>query len=310
MAREITNKKIIQILESLDIEYWTAGNNVSLDSVNIQCIFCDDHSNHLGIFFPSGIFHCWRCNKKGYFEIIIQKIKQCTYEEAEKLITEGQSFKKSAIEQIKEKMQPKLNTTENKKFEIKGIALPKEAKPVGFFKGEALLENFLRRRKLTLETCTKYNCYVCEGGEYCSRMIIPVFFQGIMVSFQAADMTKTSATKYKSLGNVDLNSFLYNYDNITDRIIITEGVFDCWRVGKDAVATFGTHITERQLDLIEQKKPKEIILAWDNDAYVKALKQARKLPRCSKIRVLRLPRGEDPDSLGSEAMWRLIDAAN
>ena len=84
-------------------------------------------------------------------------------------------------------------------------------------------------------------------------------------------------------------------------MILTEGVFDCWRVGEDAVATFGTHITEEQKKLIHRKNLKELIFAWDGDAYWKARKIAQQFT-CSleKVRIVLFNKEEDPDSYGKE----------
>jgi DNA primase len=108
----------------------------------------------------------------------------------------------------------------------------------------------------------------------------------------------------------DINQYLYNYDQIKDggRIIINEGILDGWRVEDDYVCTFGTHITDRQRDLILKKNPHEVVMLWDSDAYWQALRESKQFePFVGVVRTIKLPDGEDPDSLGKEAAFKLIN---
>ena len=121
------------------------------------------------------------------------------------------------------------------------------------------------------------------------------------MSYQAVDLTQRSKLRYKTApGNI--NDYLYNYDKATgERLIIVEGILDAWRVGGEALATFGTHLTTKQMRLIIQKKPKEVIFAWDNDAYFKAREEADKLRgHVPEVIIAAFPQEYDPDSFGKE----------
>jgi len=91
-------------------------------------------------------------------------------------------------------------------------------------------------------------------------------------------------------------------------MIVTEGILDAWRVGKDAVCSFGTHITDTQRDLILSKKPKVLIFCWDGDAWVKGRKEANFFrPFIDKVYSVIMPKDEDPDSFGTDNIHRLIE---
>jgi DNA primase len=136
-------------------------------------------------------------------------------------------------------------------------------------------------------------------------MVIPVIFGGKVVSFQAADLTGKADLKYKTATS-NINNYLYGYDEIQDngRIIVTEGVLDAWRVGNDAVCTFGTHLTDLQRNLIIGKKPRELIFAYDGDYYWREFGHGSIpgwfVPFVDTIRVVEFPVNHDPDSYGKE----------
>ena len=299
-----SKQKIIDLLQKFEITYWTSGNNVSEDSVNIKCPFCDDHSNHLGIFEDTLIFHCWRCGAKGHFAYLLFVLTHLSYKECQRLLELNVvNFKESAVQTIEN-----IISSEKKSDKIvaKEVGLPDYFEPVTKNMNFPLLEMYLKRRKIDLETVIKYGCGICQVGKYMNRLIIPVVFQGRIVSFQAADLTGKAEKKYKAADN-EINQWLYNYDNIKDTMIVTEGVLDCWRVGEDAVATFGTHLTEQQEILILHKNLKKLIFCWDGDCYFFARKMAEIFkPFIEDVKVICLPKTEDPDSLGTEKVWEYI----
>jgi len=300
-------QKIISILKRFEIPYWTEGKNVSVDSVNIQCPFCSDHSNHCGIFQDTLVFHCWRCNTKGPFERLLAKLTSFTEDECKDIIDNFDvTFKESTVEQIIEILNKEKNVEKSQKTKVE---LPKFFERVTYDIDFPLLFKYLERREIDLDTVVKMKCGVCLAGQYMNRLIIPIYQGEDLVAFQAADLTGRAQVKYRTgPKGVQINNYLYNYDSIEGRMIITEGVLDVWRVGSCAVATFGTHLTEKQKKLILDKKLNHLIFLWDGDAYWKARRAADFFkPFVEKVDVIMLPKGEDPDSAGTERVWKLIE---
>lgn len=303
----MSNKdKICSLLEKYDIPYWTEGKNVTEGAVNIKCPFCPDPSNHMGIFEETLLFSCWRCRTAGEFYHLLLQFVHISREEYEYYFNKASvDFKKSTEEQIREILEKK-DTYVEKKETIAVDSLPLYSEEITEKTSTPLFNAYLKRRKITLQDCIKYQCYL-GYGECANRMIIPIFFGGKLVSYQAADMTGKADLKYKTAkGNV--NEFLYGYDHIQKRMIITEGVFDKWRTGDEAVATFGTHLTQTQEQLILDKKLEELIFLWDSDAYWKAKVRAEYF--CTfipKVKVVYLPEGHDPDSLGYPGIEECIN---
>jgi DNA primase len=310
-------REIINILEHYEITFWTEGKNVSENTVNVQCPFCDDHSNHCGIFHPSGVYHCWRCTAKGPLVKLLSEITGLSQDQIEVFTSQREtSFKGDTQEIIRDIINGKEEV--KKPTEKHKVKLPKHARRITKSTKSRLLDAFLERRNFSISQCIKYCCYICEAGEYMHRIIIPVFFNNELVSFQGVDMTGWANLKYRTApGNI--NEYLYEYDTIKrdDILIVTEGVFDCWRVGDDSIASFGTSLTKTQKQLIIDKSPQILVFAWDADAWWKARKQAEEFkPHIRRIKALTLPfiasynlEGHDPDSLGRTQTWELIEQA-
>jgi len=304
-------KTIISVLEHHEIQYWTQGKNVSEDSINIQCPFCDDHSNHCGIFKDTLGYHCWRCNKTGTFDFLVaylthRPVEECT----EEIASFGISFGQDAVDQILDLLNPLPDVFQEKDPEV--ITLPPYFEPITASTDFPLLDYYMAQRKVAREVLIEHRCGICTVGECMNRLVIPVYYQDELVSYQAADMTGRSDVKYRTAKN-EINQFLYRWDMVDlslGYLVLVEGVLDAWRLGGNTVATFGTSLTTRQRTLIVQSKVPCIVLCWDGDAWLHAKEEMEELQpyvdRIGQVSVS-LPVGEDPDSYGHSNTWREIN---
>jgi len=300
-------KRLIRILNDYSIEYWTSGKNVSEDAVNVQCPFCSDQSNHCGIFEDTLVFHCWRCSATGPFVRLFQQLTNLTSAECERILDSSDvNFKQSSREQI-DQLLNKEQVAEVEDSQNLEIALPEYSELITSKTRSILLDNYLKRRDISFNTILEHNCYICEVGRYMHRMIIPIYYNEKLVCYQAADLTGKADIKYDIPKQVDINTYLYGIDDISTSMILVEGILDAWRLEEFACATFGTHITDEQKNLIEDKHLDTLIFCWDSDAYWKAKKQAKYFePFINNIKVIEFPKNEDPDSFGKWKTLKLI----
>jgi hypothetical protein len=294
---------IKNILEKHNVKYWTEGKNVSPDTINVQCPFksCGDHSNHMGIFKSNLLFHCWKCNKKGHLSFLLavltgQPVERCEQEIRSEKITLGLGEEEQEFE---EQDSPKKKQVS---------PLPDFFEPLNYQINNSLLNSYTKRRKLTIDTLIERKCGICKAGPYMHRLIFPITFNNQQVSFVAADMTGQAKTKYLFPNS---EKYLYGYDEIPDEpdiLVVTEGVLDILRVGiKFGVAQLGSYMTDVQKLHILRKKPKNLVFALDGDAYWHAKESAKFFdPIIENVVTIRMPFEEDPDSLGTEAIWNLI----
>lgn len=293
---------IITLLEKYKIEYWTEGKNVSPGSINVQCPFCDDHSNHCGIFHDSLVYHCWRCDASGSFDYLLARITGQDLETLKEEISDfGFSFQTDSLAQVEEIWREKSSPSEQRVVPEDPVVLPRFFELVTEKLDFPLLDWYLNLRGYTRNTLIEYQCGICAVGECMNRMIIPVIFNGQLVSYQAADLTRRAQVKYKTAPG-EINNFLYRWDTIDWRknyVVLVEGVLDAWRFGDNALCTFGTHLTDRQKNLLIQSHVQKVIISWDGDAWEKSLEHAEDLNTfIPEVFVVKFPQEHDPDSFG------------
>lgn len=82
---------VLSYLDDMGIEYSTGGDNVSSGWVGIQCPFCSDHKNHLGINLNHKNFSCWICNERGDVVKLIQELEGISFIKAKQRVEEYQN---------------------------------------------------------------------------------------------------------------------------------------------------------------------------------------------------------------------------
>ena len=111
--------------------------------------------------------------------------------------------------------------------------------------------------------------------------MIPVYLDGKLVTWQGRHIGDNKI-RYRSASNdiaMNIKDTLYNIDNCyLDKVIVVEGVFDCWRIGDDCVALFGIALRDRQIALLAERF-NEVYLLFDPEpeAQDRARTCARKL---------------------------------
>jgi len=231
---------IKHILDQHGIPNWTEGKNVAPGWINIQCPFCDDSSNHFGFNPKKEYGSCWKCGHH-FLDDTFQQLLSITKHEAVKLIEENKT--NDLISAYNRRKRIHRNST---------LELPK-----GSGELKKMHKVYLQNRNFDPEKIEKE--YHITGtkmlGEYNYRIIIPIFVNGKLVSYQGRDITGKSDTRYKACQPEDEvichKDIVYNADRVQQRKgIIVEGVTDVWRIGAGAVATFGTSYTNAQIKFI------------------------------------------------------------
>lgn len=157
------------------------------------------------------------------------------------------------------------------------------------------------------------------GARYCltplpeyphltNRLIVPIIYNGKMVSWQArylGDANWRVVPKFYNQSDSRKNTVLYNFD-VAKRypfVAVNEGYFDTWRIGDAAVAVLGKTVSEAQLRLLISTW-KVVLLALDDDAYYESEEAYRRLS--TSVTTVRIPLpGKDPDQMTQEEFWEL-----
>jgi len=278
---------VLAYLESQGVPHWTSGKNVSEGWVNIRCIYCDDKSNHLGINLTTGVHNCWKCGRIGGPARLIVALERCSFKKAYAILetfkTEGtQVYSKPAS------MAPP-GAFELPKLTIETLPDTHRAYLISRgFDPDQLVADYGIKATLNI-------------GQYRQRIIIPIFFDRELVNFVARDITGNFEHRYLMPKTSEVllrrDQLLYDVDRIGKSIAIVEGVFDAWRIGRGAVATFGTRVTDEQCNILYRKKVERVFIIFDHDASLnEGHKLAKKLSHViPHVENLTISEG-DPDS--------------
>ncbi|MEQ8838038.1 MAG: toprim domain-containing protein, partial [Lacipirellulaceae bacterium] len=139
------------------------------------------------------------------------------------------------------------------------------------------------------------------------------------LGWQARSLEQTPlAPKYFLSSGLRKTAILYNLSRAAQcngPLVICEGVFDCMRVGENAISLLGCTISPTQANLLRRyAKGKDVVILLDRDAEEKARAIAWTLRKLSadtfgKIAVARLPEHRsDPGESTKEEVWHSIDA--
>ena len=276
----------IRFLTDYNITYWTQGKNVQDGWVNITCPNpeCNDKSQHGGFNIMKGYYNCWKCGHQSLRFII-------------SLLT-GESNPTNIINEYMGSTIIRKRLNKKVKSNVTNIKLPgTELKKMH--------RKYLLKRGFDPDYIEKK--YKIKGtgitGDWKYRIIIPIYYKGQLVSYQGRDITDQQELRYKTLSKdesiINPKHVLYNLDNCKEEyIIVTEGAFDCWRLGNDSCATLGTSITKEQLRLLRKYKKIFFIFDPESEAYKKAKKAANELAIFGcKTEIIKLDEASDPAEL-------------
>jgi hypothetical protein len=154
--------------------------------------------------------------------------------------------------------------------------------------------------------CSKSDRFVCEN-----RLIIPVYHNKQMVGWQArpafdTDWKTSDLPKYYISPGMPRRQILYNLGNARrfQTGVIVEGETDVWRLGPQAVCTFGATMTEPQQSLFKSAFATHSgVLLYDPDVKEKTADRVQQivhelnLSLKSGFCTVDLPDGTDPGSL-------------
>jgi DNA primase len=306
----------LKILKDFKINFIESHPEVSKSCVGIDCPFCGDIGKHLGIFREHGNYYCWKCGSKGSLFRLLHILKGISWEEyLDKLDISYKGMGTSVKETLtaifkkhsKRKESVEITRQEHKEF--------KETwKELSIVQNKLILR-FLNKRQLNYNDLQYYGAKIAISGKFIHRLIIPIPapFIGNDECFIARDLTGQAIKKYVVESDINIHQIpYYNFplDMPYKELVITEGIFDVWAI-KNYFATclFGKVLSLHQFNSVVAMNDhiKTIIIALDGDAKKDTLKlKAQLKPFFEEVKTLYLPEKEDPSSLGTIKIEKLI----
>lgn len=300
---------IIELLDEYDIEYWTSGKNVSHGWIGLRCPFCEDYSNHLGIHKKSLACRCWKCGKHN-LKSVLREVLEISHKEAFKISKrlEGQP---GGADETQNSVLSNYASGEK----IVAVRLPEESSR----RFPKLHTEYLRHRNFApLKTIRKYRLKAVENlGKYKFRIIIPIIFQGKIVSFTSRDVTGMASIPYLAADQKrypNPKHFLYNIDSIPKggNAVLVEGPTDVWRLGDGAISCLGVEHHETQLVHLYKKKVNTLFVLYDNDEPGRRASRMiakRSIPFVNQVEIvkLNLEGVNDPGEMSKEEAEILME---
>ena len=311
---------IQEFLSQKNIEYRTSGKNVGSGNINICCLFCGEGRFHLSLSLNKEVYSCWICGEKGNYEKLISKLLNISYIEAKELINPQNDLKK-----VLEERKNKMEIIEEKPNKNNKLDLPPYTNP--FVKDSSNIWQIVAHRflvnkyNLSWEQILEAKLHYCYFGKYKNSIIIPIYKDEKLVNFIGRVWVKNSKKRYINCSNeeslVNTKDLLYNIDNIktgSELLIIVEGAMDAIKTGLDrTVATLGSEISQEQINLLVELKPKKIIVLADNDpGNPNTVKKAQKicdyLSPFMNTKMIEIPyMGKDPADLTKNELANLLN---
>lgn len=261
---------IIQLYKDFNVPFATEGHKHCREGwVNTTCPFCTGNPGmHLGYNMADNFYVCWRCGWKATHKALALLI-HVSEKEAKEIARKygGKSHVKSTV----------TVRIGQKKFRLPPSTAPMNDRH----------KRYLTKRKFDPEVIEKIwdvqgtgPISLMDGISFSHRLVIPIYWENRIVSFQTRDITAKHSLRYitcpEQRERIKHKHIFYQAipTKDSDACICVEGVTDAWRFGYGAIATFGIKYTKYQVREIS-KRFKKVFVVFDDDP--QAIKQSEKL---------------------------------
>jgi hypothetical protein len=293
---------IIQLYQDFSITYVLEGHKHSREGwVNTECPHCSgSFGYHLGYNIDNNYYVCWRCGWHPVINTISKLLNQSEKNVYHLLKQYGGTFSPIKKEKV---------TSCNKKV---------HQLPSGVTSLSNSHKKYLEKRNFdpdylehTWNLLSTTPTSTLDNKSYKHRIIIPIIWNEVQVSYQGRDITGKTDLRYKACPKdrelIHHKHILFGKQKKWKSTgICVEGAFDVFRFGVYSFATFGIKYTATQLRLIA-KTFKRVPVIFDCEPQAKA--QADTLISELKFRGVesfRVDISDDPGNMKQEEANYLI----
>ncbi len=287
-----------------------------------ECFWCHKDKDHFNFNIKTNKGGCLKCGK-GFHSVVqmICKLEHLNETRAKLYLMHGSLEERSKMSLVKDILgKNKIDEKTESEIEHLNTELPDEFIPmvdltITGVKIRIPLE--FKERNYSRKIISKAKIGYCGEGDYACRIIFPIYCKD-MKSFVARRIHEWQNKKYKNPPGSKHSQLLYNYNNMPEYgglIFVVEGVTDVlrlWSYGLYAVCTFGKKISFKQIDLLVELQPKEVVSVFDGDAVKQNKKSFEKLSLRLNASYMVLPKKNDeeyydPDDLPKEKFFKAFE---
>lgn len=145
------------------------------------------------------------------------------------------------------------------------------------------------------------------------RVYIPVYHNGKMISYVGRTcwwLPLDASLKYKYPKGIRVTDYLFNWDMLkqAEQLTLVENTFNAiwiWNNLTGCTSTFGSNLSDRQIELISQGEAKSVVIMWDEGADHSAAKAVKKL-KAKGVRATYLKIHGQPDDHALDYIDQMI----
>lgn len=227
----------VDILDELNIPYQGEGEEgVREGWINLCCPYCPHEGTgkfYLGYSLERNACTCWTCGSHSLADVLVHSA-DISYADAKKLLGD---LDRSEVQQ-------------RKSNRGKLVLPPNLGHLTGHHDDYLLCRGF---DPATIEKQWKIQA-IGTSAKYAWRIFIPVYSNGVMVSWTTRAIREDAIPKYWSASPeqeiLNHKTLLYGADHARHTVIVVEGPLDVWAIGYGAVGTFGTGFNPSQVRAI------------------------------------------------------------
>lgn len=208
--------------------------------ISIPCPFCSDSKYKLGIHI-SGFAVCWSCGSHAIWTVI----KHFTGQNWSDIQTQYKTTLNSRDLYL-------LNNRSEDRIIPSKLSLPEYTEPLN-----DRAKKYLESRGFDIQELIDVYDIRSTGhlGNYCFRIVIPIYFEGKIVSWTTRDYSGKASVRYMSCPTsqeiIPHKDIVYGYDLVPGtHAVCCEGPMDAIKMGPGAVATFGIAFRSSQINLL------------------------------------------------------------
>lgn len=297
--------------ELLDLLHSILGQSDEKNKSNFAftCPFCRHYKKKLEISLASGAWHCWVCNAKG------TKIKNLLVQLNTPESTLQLFYKIVPSERVFGGAKSTIDTLFSDKVEIPpSVSLPANFIPLyepstNFY--YKMCAEYLNSRGVTNRDFLKYKLGYCIEGAYSNMIVFPNYNSSGKLNFYSTrTFMRANPTKFK---NNDISRNIVGFElqlNPRQPLILVESALDAITLRRNASPLYGKQLLSAVKEYILTYEISDIYICLDQDALSDTVEISEYLINNGiNIYFVELPVGGDPNSIGYDNMWRLIDRA-
>ncbi len=302
--------RLRRAIEEFPIRKWleSVGQNVSYGEshARLDCPHCGGRDHSLSVNLTTRFGQCFRCNEGGLNGggwtgrgSLIALV--CLLEGLDRREAVNRIFDLAGLDDdgpIKRlRTAPELGSL----FRLTSAAVDHPSRTLLYGRGLGHLESRI---------------YLSVGGRYSDRWILPCLWLDEVQGFEAKAWSRVVQPKSLFPSWFSSRNAIYTtprWDWALGHAVITESIFDAETVGQNGVGIYGSVLHGGQFSRLLELRDRGIRrLVWflDEDAF---MKQARAVLHWTRSlfenRWVRVPRGEDPNSLGHDRCVQLVQQA-